>query len=89
MQAEDLVVNKRCEREVVEEVRKIFPDIGIAVFAQAFVVEAVNLGDLSRFVVPTQNGHSLGVSNFESDKEGDRLHGVIPSVDIVPCVRGS
>ena len=47
VQTEDLVVDQSGEREVVEEVGEVFPDIRIAVFAQALVVEAVNLGNLS------------------------------------------
>jgi len=47
VQAEDLVVDQGSEREVVEEVCEVFPDVGVAVFAEALVVEAVDLGDLS------------------------------------------
>lgn len=47
METEDLVVDEGGEGEVVEEVGKILPDIGVAVLAQALVVEAVDLGDLT------------------------------------------
>lgn len=48
----DLVVDQGGQREVVEQVGEEFPDVGVAVLAQTLVVEAVDLGDLSRLVVP-------------------------------------
>lgn len=51
VQAENLVVNQGGQWQVIEQVGKVLPDVGIAVFAQAFVVESVNLCDLSGFVV--------------------------------------
>jgi len=47
MEAEDLVVDKSGEGEIIEEVCEIFPNICVAIFSQAFVVEAIHLGDLS------------------------------------------
>ena len=32
VEAEDLVVNERGEGKVVEEIREVFPNVGIAVF---------------------------------------------------------
>ncbi len=58
VQAEDLIVDQGGEREVIEEVGEVFPNVRIAVFSQAFVVEAVDLGDLSGFVVSTEDGDS-------------------------------
>lgn len=56
VQAEDLVVNEGGKGEVVEEVGKVFPDIGVAVFSQAFIVKPINLGDLTAFVVTAEDG---------------------------------
>src|SRR3954467_2908948 len=41
VETEDLVVNERGERQEVEQVCEVLPDVGVAVFAQALVVEAV------------------------------------------------
>lgn len=69
METEDLVVNQSSERKVIEEVGEVFPDIGVTVFAEAFVVEAVDLGDLTGFVVSSEDGNTLWVADFERDEE--------------------
>jgi hypothetical protein len=67
VEAEDLVVNECGEGEVVEEIGEVFPDVGIAIFSETLVVEAVDLGDLAGFVVTTEDCDALRVSDFESD----------------------
>ena len=64
MKAEDLVVDEGGEGKVIEEVGEVLPNICIPVFSEALVVEAVNLSDLTRFVVTTEDGDSLRVSYF-------------------------
>ena len=73
MQAEDLIVNESGQGEVIEEISEELPHIGVAVLPQAFVVEAVNLSDLAGFVVSSQDGDALGISNLESDKKRYRF----------------
>jgi hypothetical protein len=68
VQTEDLVFNESSEGKVVEEVGEIFPHVGIAVFAEALVVEAVDLGNLAGFVVSTKDGNTLGVTDFQGDQ---------------------
>lgn len=69
MEAEDLVFNQGGQGEVVEEVGENLPHVGVAVFAEALVVEAVNLCDLARLVVASQDGDALGVADLEGDEE--------------------
>lgn len=83
MKTEDLVVNEGGQGEVIEEVGKVFPDVRVAVFSQAFVVETVNLGDLTGFVVAAEDGDALRVADFESDEEGDCFDGKVTSIDVV------
>lgn len=73
MDAEDLVVDDDAEGEEVEHVREVVPDVGVAVFAIAFGVEAVGLGDATRFVVAADQVYAVGVAEFEADEEGDCL----------------
>ena len=42
-----LVIDECSQRKEVEEICKASPHIGVAIFAQAFVVEPVYLRDLS------------------------------------------
>lgn len=85
MEAEDLVVDEGGEWEVVEEVGEVLPDVGVAVLAEALVVEAVNLGDLAGLVVSTEDGDALWVADLEGNEESDGLNGVVSTVDIVAC----
>lgn len=71
METEDLSVDQGSEGQVIEKVGEIFPDIGVAVFSQTFVVEAVDLSDLTRFVVTSENGNAVRVSDFECNEEGN------------------
>lgn len=87
VEAEDLVVNKGSEGEVVEKVCEVFPYISIAILSETLVVEAIDLGDLARFVVAAKDRDALGVSNFESNEKSDCLNGVITSIDVVACIQ--
>lgn len=63
-----LLVNQRGERQVVEQVCEVLPDVGVAVLPQTLVIEAVDLCDLSRLVVPSQDGDSLWETNLNRRK---------------------
>jgi hypothetical protein len=89
VQAEDLVLDESGERKVVEKIGKVFPDIGIAVFAQALVIKPIHLCDLAGLVVSSEDGDSLGVTDFKADKKRDGLYRVVATVDIVTWRRKS
>ena len=86
MQTEDLVLDEGGKGKVVEEVGEVFPDIGIAVFSQAFVVETVHLCDLAGLVVSAEDGDTLGVADFQANKECDSLDRVVATVDIITLI---
>lgn len=79
----NLVVDEGSEGQIVEEVCEVLPHIGIAVLSQALVVEAVDLSNLPRLVVASQDGDALAIPHLESDEEGDRLDRVVASVDVI------
>lgn len=87
MKAEDLVVDKGSEGEVVEKVGEVLPDVRVAVLPEALVVEAVHLGDLPRLVVATEDGDPLGIPDLEGDEQRDRLDGVVSSIDVITYPR--
>lgn len=86
VETEDLVIDEGSEREVVEQICEILPNVGIAIFSEAFVVEAIDLSDLAGFVITTENRNSLWVSNLEGNEEGDGFYRVITSINIVACI---
>eukprot|EP00345_Euplotes_harpa_P009278 CAMPEP_0168340200 /NCGR_PEP_ID=MMETSP0213-20121227/13919_1 /TAXON_ID=151035 /ORGANISM="Euplotes harpa, Strain FSP1.4" /LENGTH=54 /DNA_ID=CAMNT_0008346385 /DNA_START=467 /DNA_END=631 /DNA_ORIENTATION=- len=51
MNAEDLFVNDRGKRQVVENVGAVSPDVNRAVFSESLVVESIYLGNLPTLVV--------------------------------------
>jgi hypothetical protein len=71
------------EGEEVEEIGEVAPHVRVAVFAQTLVVEAVNLRDLSTFVVPSEDGDPVAVAQLHGHEQGDRLDGVVATVDVV------
>ena len=79
----DLIVDEGGEGEVIEEVGEEFPDVGVAVFTQTFVVETVNLSNLTRFVIPSEDRDAIPVADLHRDEEGDRFDGVVTSIDVV------
>lgn len=87
MKTEYLILNQSSERKIIEEVGKVLPDIGISVFAQTFVVESVNLSDLTGFMISTKNCNALGVANLQSNEECDGLNRIISTVDVITCLR--
>ena len=60
-----LIFDKSGEGEVVEEVGEVTPNVGIPVFAEALVVEAIHLCDLARLVVAADEVYVVGVVQFE------------------------
>ena len=85
VEAEDLVIDEGSKGKVVEKVCEELPDVGITIFAQALIIEAVHLCDLSRFMVAAQDRDSGRISNFEGDEKGDGFDRVVASIDVVAC----
>lgn len=83
MNAKDLIVDHHGQREEVEHIREVMPDVRVAVFPRAFGVEAVGLGDAARFVVAADEVDAGWVAQFEADEEGDGFDGEEAAVDVV------
>ena len=69
-----LSINQGSQRQVVKEVCEVLPHVGIAVFPQALVIEAVDLCDLSALVVSPQYRDAL----WESDLRRTSTDGLHP-----------
>jgi len=64
VEAENLVVDKGSEGKVIEEICEVFPNVCVAVLPETFVVEAIDLRDLTGFVVAAKDCNALGVSDL-------------------------
>ena len=72
--ADDLLVDDPADRQAVEDVAELLPDLDV-VAALAHIVEAENPGDGGALVVPAQQKKVLGVLDFtEGDHEGQQRH---------------
>ena len=78
-----LVFDEGGERKVIKEVGEVSPNVGVAVFSQALVIEAIHLRDLSGFVVSAEDSDTVPETQLECYEEGDSLDRVIASIDVV------
>lgn len=83
MDTEDPTINYRTKGQVVKYLATVSPYIGAAVLARAFVVEAVDLRDLPRFVIASDQCYAIRVADLVCQKEKKCLHAVEPSVNKV------
>ncbi len=83
MDAEDLFLNDGAERQVVEDVSAVTPDVDGTVLAEALVVETVDLSDLARFVVATDETDARRILHLQQEKEEEGFNGVITAIDEV------
>ena len=73
------------EQHTTSNVGYLLPNISIAIFAQALVVKAVDLGNLSGLVVAAQDSDSLWVSYFQSDKQSNGFDRIVAAIDVITC----
>ena len=64
MQAEDFLFDDCSEWEVVKQICEVLPHVCIAILPEALVVKAVDLSDLSRLVIASEDGNAVFVANF-------------------------
>ena len=68
MKAKNLSIHKCSQWQVIKQISKIFPDIGISIFAETFIIKSVNLGDLATLVISSQNSNSFLIADFKRNK---------------------
>jgi hypothetical protein len=80
MDAENLALYNSSNTQVIEDLSAIFPRIGIAILSDGFIVEAINSGDLSGFVVSSKEGDVGRVLKFETEEQLEGFDGVEASI---------
>lgn len=78
--AKGLLVDEGRQREIVENFGAVPPHIHTAVLAEAFVVEAIDLGDLARLVVAADKRNAVRIAHFERQQQKEGLHAVKAAV---------
>ena len=86
MDAEHPPVNYRSQAEIIKHVAAVPPDIARTVLAHALVVESIDLSDLTRLVVPSDEGDAVRVADLEEEQEEECLDGVEATVDKVAYI---
>ena len=80
--ADDALVDKRADREVLEALREGLPQTDV-VAPLALVVEAVDLVDVVRFVVSSQKVEVLRVLHLIRQEQANALDALLSSVNVV------
>ena len=83
VQAENLILHHSRQRKVVEEISQVFPHIRVAVLAEALIVEAIDLRDLSALVVASQDRDSVLEAHFQADQQRHSLYAIVASIDVI------
>jgi len=78
-----LIGNNSSQRKIIEKLSEILPDIGIAVFSVALIVETIDLSDLSAFMVSSEKSDSVLISNFQSQEKSDGFNTMVTSVNVI------
>ena len=68
------------QREGAEALDAVAPRAGVAVLAQALVVEAVHLGDLSALVVAPKESDVAGILELQAQEETESFHRVVSPI---------
>ena len=83
MNAEKTVVDQSCETHTVEHFHAATPHVDRSVLLQTLVIEAIHLTDLTTLVIPTKQGDTLRISNFQSQQQQTCLNTVVTSINII------
>ena len=82
MHAEDLLVDKSCNGQTIEDITENSPESDwVSTFA--LVIEAIDTVDLSTFVVAAQQEKVLRVLDFVAQEKANRFDWLLAAIDIV------
>lgn len=83
MHAEDIVIHDSGQSKEVKDLAAVAPHIERTIFAQAFIVESINLGDLPRLMVATNEDDLIRVANFQRQEKEEGFNAVVATIDKV------
>ena len=83
MNAKYLAFNDSADSEVIENFCAVLPWVDVTVFAHSLLVEAVNRGNSSGFVITSQKSDAVGVLQLKTEQKLESLDRVVASIDEV------
>jgi hypothetical protein len=78
--AKNATVHDGTQRQIIKDLATPAPHVATAILALTFVVKPVNLGNLPRLVVSTDESYSIRVSHFERQKKKESFDAVESSI---------
>lgn len=70
----------RSQVKVIEDLHAVLPRVHVAVLADALLIEPIDLGDLPRLVVASQQGDAFRIPGFVAQQELECLYTVVASI---------
>jgi hypothetical protein len=64
MNAENLIIDDSREGQIIKDLCAVAPYVDRTILSQALIVEAIDLGDLSAFMITSNQGDSFWVSHL-------------------------
>ena len=68
MNTKNAIVYNSSQRQVIEYISAVSPDVQRAVLPKTFIVKSINLSDLSAFVVASDESDQIGIAHFVGQK---------------------
>lgn len=79
-------INDGGKIQVIEDLTATLPNVGVAILALTFVVEAVNLGDLSTFVVSSEQRDTGRMSRLQCHQQGEGLQAKVSTIHEIALI---
>lgn len=83
MQAENLILDDSGNREVLEKVSEHFPNQVCSVFSEALIIKAIELVDLSVFVISSEDGDSIRPLDLEEEDVEKGFDAIESPIDVI------
>ena len=85
MNAKHTAIHDRSQSEIIEYLAAPPPNVAASVLALTFVVKPIHLGDLPRFVVPSNECYSFGIPDLQCEQQEKCLDGIKTPINEIAC----
>jgi hypothetical protein len=76
-------IHHRPQTQIVKYITTISPHVTTSIFPLTLVVESVDLGDLTRFMITPYEGYTIWIADFEEKEEQECFDGIEASINEV------